>query len=97
MSEEKRVFVSCSHDSEPHKEWVRGLAEHLVNNGIDSHLTKTGKRRKRIEEILGWIKSSAGRAKTKFRGRERVTAPFTLALVAYNLIRLPRLLAQAPT
>ena len=49
--------------------------------------------RKRIEEVFGWIKSSAGFAKIKLRGRARVDAAFTLALVAYNLIRLPKLLA----
>jgi transposase len=49
--------------------------------------------RKRIEEVFGWIKGSAGLAKVKLRGRARVEAAFTLALVAYNLIRLPKLLA----
>ena len=49
--------------------------------------------RKRIEEVFGWIKSSAGLAKVKVRGRARVDAVFTLALTAYNLIRLPKLLA----
>jgi len=48
--------------------------------------------RKRIEEIFGWIKSSAGLAKVKLRGRDRVDAAFTLALAAYNLVRLPKLL-----
>ncbi len=51
--------------------------------------------RKRIEEVFGWAKVQAGLAKTKFRGRRRVEASFTLALAAYNLIRLPRLL-EAP-
>ena len=49
--------------------------------------------RKRIEEVFGWIKSSAGLAKVKLRGRARVDATFTLALVAYNLVRLPKILA----
>ena len=49
--------------------------------------------RKRIEEVFGWIKGSAGLAKVKLRGRDRVDAAFTLALAAYNLIRLPKLLA----
>ena len=53
--------------------------------------------RKRIEEVFGWAKTQAGQAKTKFRGRRRVEASFTLALAAYNLIRLPRLLAEAPS
>jgi Transposase DDE domain len=48
--------------------------------------------RKRIEEVFGWIKGSAGLAKVKLRGRDRVDAAFTLALVAYNLVRLPKLL-----
>lgn len=52
--------------------------------------------RKRIEEVFGWIKSSAGLAKVKLRGRKRVNAVFTMALVAYNLIRLPKLLAVPP-
>jgi transposase len=51
--------------------------------------------RKRIEEVFGWIKSSAGFAKVKLRGRARVDAAFTIALSAYNLIRLPKLLEAA--
>jgi transposase len=51
--------------------------------------------RKRIEEVFGWVKSSAGLAKIKLRGRVRVDAAFTMALAAYNLIRLPKLLAAA--
>ncbi|MGH9424521.1 MAG: IS5 family transposase [Thermoanaerobaculia bacterium] len=51
--------------------------------------------RKRIEEVFGWIKGSAGLAKVKLRGRAKVDAVFTLALAAYNLIRLPKLMAAA--
>ena len=51
--------------------------------------------RKRIEEIFGWTKHSAGLAKVKLRGRAKVDAVFTLALAAYNLIRLPKLMAAA--
>jgi len=50
--------------------------------------------RKRIEEVLGWIKASAGLARIKLRGRIRVDAAFTLGLATYNLIRLPKLLAS---
>ena len=49
--------------------------------------------RKRIEEVFGWIKTAAGLAKVKLRGRRKVEVAFTLALAAYNLIRLPKLLA----
>ncbi|MDI1327197.1 MAG: IS5 family transposase [Brevundimonas sp.] len=49
--------------------------------------------RKRIEEVFGWMKSAAGLARIKLRGRAKVDAAFTLGLAAYNLIRLPKLLA----
>jgi transposase len=50
--------------------------------------------RKRIEEAFGWIKTVAGQQKTKFRGRERVGWAFTFGAAAYNLVRLPKLMAQ---
>ena len=49
--------------------------------------------RKRIEEVFGWAKSAAGLRKTRYRGLGRVGWQFTLTLAAYNLIRLPKLLA----
>jgi hypothetical protein len=52
--------------------------------------------RKRIEEAFGWIKTVAGQEKTRFRGLARVGFAFTLAAAAYNLVRLPKLLAEAP-
>jgi transposase len=51
--------------------------------------------RKRIEEAFGWIKTVAGLRKTRFRGLARVDLAFTFVAVAYNLVRLPRLLAGA--
>ena len=51
--------------------------------------------RKRIEEGFGWIKTVAGQEKTKFRGCDRVGFAFTFAAAAYNLVRLPKLLAAA--
>ena len=52
--------------------------------------------RKRIEEAFGWIKTVAGQGKTRFRGVDRVELAFTFAAAAYNLVRLPRLLASTP-
>jgi hypothetical protein len=48
--------------------------------------------RKRIEEIFGWIKKPGGLTKAKVRGREKVEAVFTFAVIAYNLVRIPKLL-----
>jgi len=50
--------------------------------------------RKRIEEVFGWIKAQAGLAKVKVRGCAKAEAVFTFAVVAYNLIRIPKLLAE---
>jgi hypothetical protein len=36
--EPKRVFVSYSWDDPAHKDWVRQLAEHLQQNGLETHL-----------------------------------------------------------
>ena len=50
--------------------------------------------RKRIEEIFGWGKTTGGLGQLKVRGLAKVKAVFTFALAAYNLIRLPKLLAS---
>jgi transposase len=50
--------------------------------------------RKRIEEAFGWIKTVAGQRKTRFRGRDRVGWAFAFAAAAYDLVRLPKLMAQ---
>jgi transposase len=49
--------------------------------------------RKRIEEVFGWAKTVGPIAKTMLRGVGRVGAQFTFTVAAYNLARLPKLLA----
>jgi hypothetical protein len=49
--------------------------------------------RKRIEEVFGWIKAQAGFAGVKVHGRHKAEAVFTFAVAAYNLIRIPKLVA----
>jgi Transposase DDE domain len=48
--------------------------------------------RKRIEEAFGWIKEIALLRRARHRGGARIGWQFTLAVAAYDLIRLPRLL-----
>jgi hypothetical protein len=50
--------------------------------------------RKRIEEAFGWMKSIGGMRRPMLRGLPRVGFAFTLAAAAYNLVRLPKLLAE---
>jgi transposase len=72
-------------------------------SAIDGRTTRHGgylvsqRIRKRIEEAFGWIKLVAGHEQTRFRGRDRVGWAFTFAAAAYNLVRLPKLLVEAPT
>jgi transposase len=72
--------------------WLGGLrAEERNDPGFEVSQQK----RKRVEQVFGWIKHVAGLRQTKFRGRQRVEWMFQLAAAALNLRRLQRLLPQA--
>src|SRR5690349_14835735 len=51
------------------------------------------KKRKRIEESIGWVKQIALLRKMKHRGLEKVAWLFTFAAAAYNLVRMRNLMA----
>src|SRR5260221_5623650 len=86
------------------KELVRGLREHRVtphiarkvHSAIDRRTTRHSRyaisqiKRKRVEEIFGWLKTVAGLRKTRHRGIARVG--WTFAAAAYNLVRMRNLL-----
>jgi len=84
-----------------------GAAPHVAQNTSNRHSAIDGRTtrhpgyqvslriRKRIEEIFGWTKGAAGFRKTRHRGLARVGWMFTLNAVAYNLVRLPKLLQPA--
>jgi Transposase DDE domain len=80
---------------------VLGHVRHsLVRSQRDPPGSVTGfvqsqQKRKRVEQVFGWIKHVAGMRQTKFRGRRRVEWMFQLAAAALNLRRLQRLLPQA--
>ena len=48
-------------------------------------------KRKRVEEIFGWMKTVGGMRKLRHRGLELVGWMFTLAAAAYNLVRIRNL------
>ena len=50
------------------------------------------KKRKLVEQVFGWIKTTAAFRKTKHRGRDRVGWMFTFAAAAYNLVRIRNLM-----
>jgi transposase len=98
-----------AYDSEDFVNELRSMTvtPHVAQNdsrrrsAIDGRTTRHGgytvsqRIRKRIEEGFGWIKTVAGQEKTLFRGLPRVGFAFTLAVAAYDLVRLPKLLAGA--
>jgi IS5 family transposase len=48
-------------------------------------------KRKRVEEIFGWMKTVGGMRKLRHRGLELVGWMFTLTAAAYNLVRIRNL------
>jgi Transposase DDE domain/Transposase domain (DUF772) len=52
------------------------------------------RKRKRIEECFGWLKTIALMRKVRHRGIEKVGWVFTFAAAAYNLVRMRKLLAS---
>jgi transposase len=84
---------------------ARGCVPHVAQNNthrrsaIDARTTRhpgyavSMIRRKCIEEPFGWIKTVGGLRKTRHRGRALVKWFFVLTAAAYNLIRIPKLLA----
>jgi transposase len=53
------------------------------------------KKRKRIEHIFGWLKTTALMRKVRHRGQALVQWMFTLAVSGYNLVRMGRLAVPA--
>jgi len=54
------------------------------------------KKRKRIEEVFGWMKSIGLLRKLRHRGLERVGWMFTFTAAAYNLVRIRNLMRGTP-
>jgi len=83
-----------------------GVTPHVAQNvgrrggsAIDARTTRhagyavSQKKRKRIEECFGWLKTIALLRKVRHRGLRKVDWIFTFACAAYNLVRMRKLLA----
>jgi transposase len=86
-----------------------GVTPHVAQNharpggsAIDGHTTRhpgyaiSLRKRKRIEECFGWLKTIALLRKVRHRGVCKVHWIFTLACAAYNLVRMRNLTAAVP-
>jgi len=71
-------------------------------SAIDARTTRhagyavSQRKRKRIEECFGWLKTIALMRKVRHRGVRRVHWIFTFACAAYNLVRMRNLAATVP-
>ena len=97
------------YDTKGFVEELRGMqvTPHVAQNtnrrrsAVDGRTTRhegyavSQRKRKRVEEVFGWLKTVALQRKTKFRGPDRVGWMFTFAAAAYNLVRMRNLMAQA--
>lgn len=88
-----RAFV----DGLRQKNVVPHIAQKIRYSAIDGRVTRhatyqvSQRKRKRVEEIFGWMKTVGMMGKTRFRGVPRVDWAFTFALAAYNLVRMRNL------
>jgi transposase len=86
-----------------------GVTPHVAQNharaggsAIDARTTRhagyriSQRKRKRIEECFGWLKTVAGLRKVRHRGVCKVDWIFTFACAAYNLVRMRNLAATVP-
>lgn len=94
------------YDTEDFVEGCRalGVTPHVAQNTtnrrsrIDGRTTRhpgyaeSQRKRKRIEEVFGWMKTVGLIRKTRHRGRPRVGWVFTFTAAAYNLVRMRNLL-----
>ena len=80
------------------------VAQNVKRNGgsaVDGRTTRhtayaiSQRKRKRIEESFGWLKTIALMRKVRHRGIHKVGWIFTFAAAAYNLVRMRNLLSPA--
>ena len=106
----KRVTLGADrgYDTEDFVEQMREfrVTPHVAQNdtnrrsAIDARTTSrpgyaiSQRKRKRVEEVFGWMKTVALQRKTRFRGPDKVGWMFTFAAAAYNLVRMRNLTAQ---
>jgi len=77
----------------PHVAQYTGQRSSAIDRRTTRHAgyEKSRTRRKRIEQIFGWLKTVGGLRKTRHRGRLLVESVFTFACAVYNLVRIANL------
>ena len=91
---DRREFVQELRDRQitPHLARKRASVIDRRTTRHPGYAVSSQRKRKRVEEIFGWLKTVGGLRKTRHRGVERVGWVFSFALAAYNLVRMRKLL-----
>jgi len=106
-TEQITLAADKGYDTKEFVKEMRGInvTPHVAQNdkrpggsAIDGRTTRhagykvSQQKRKRIEEVFGWIKTVGALRKTRHRGLETVSWVFTFTAAAYNLVRMRNLL-----
>lgn len=104
------IGADKGYDTQEFVKEMRGMnvTPHVAQNekrrggsAIDQRTTRhsgyqiSQQKRKRIEEVFGWLKTVGMLRKTRHRGVFKVGWVFTFAATAYNLVRMRNLLSPA--
>jgi hypothetical protein len=105
----KTLGADKHYDQEYLTEGLKGLniSSHVAQNlharkhtsSIDGRTTRhegyeiSQRKRKRVEEVFGWLKNIGLMRIPMFRGKEKMSWMFTFALGVYNLVRIKNLCA----
>ena len=80
--------AACGAERQSGRAAVRSMGERRDHAGYKVSQRK----RKRIEEVFGWLKTVGMLRKTRHRGLLKVGWVFTFAATAYNLVRMRNLI-----
>ena len=107
---DRRVTLGADkgYDAKAFVKDLRGLAvtphvaQRAKGSAIDGRTTRhqgyavSQRKRKRVEEIFGWMKTVGWLRKARYKGVEKIDWLFTLSAAAYNLVRMRNLGLPAP-
>ncbi len=77
------------------------VAKKKIGKTIDKRTTRHAgyqislRKRKRVEEIFGWLKTIGPIRKTKYKGISRISRSFTFASTVFNLVRMANIESNA--
>lgn len=96
---DQKTFVEGMREINVSPHVAQNIHSRRHKSAIDDRTTRhpgyevSQKKRKRIEEIFGWIKNIGLMRRPHFRGKENMTYQFSWSVAIYNLVRIRNLCA----